>query len=118
MNDTNPVSPTSHQPSISKLLERHIEEYLGNLAVRNYSPQTIESQTKQFQYFHRFCGEQQVHKLDEVTRDAVGNYQIRLTWTRKVQRCEDDVLFVVGKKVHLEYVIATCQERLGQSRHD
>lgn len=79
MIDTNIVSPTS----TSKSLEQFISEYLTALAVRNYSPQTIESQTKQLRYFHHFCGEQKTHQINEVTREAVGIYQARLHCYRK-----------------------------------
>jgi integrase/recombinase XerD len=83
MNETNPVLPTSHQSSASNTLKQFISEYLSTLAVRNYSPQTIESQTKQLRYFCQFCGEEQIHNLDEVTREAVGIYQARLHYYRK-----------------------------------
>jgi integrase/recombinase XerD len=83
MNDTNLVSPTSHQPSTSKTLAKYINEYLAALAVRNYSPQTIESQTKQLRYFRQFCGEQHICQLEEITRDAIGIYQARLHGYRK-----------------------------------
>jgi integrase/recombinase XerD len=83
MNDINLVLPAPHHPSNSKSLGQFINEYLASLAVRNYSPQTIESQTKQLRYFHQFCGEEQIHKLDAVTREVVGIYQTRLHGYRK-----------------------------------
>jgi integrase/recombinase XerD len=81
MNDTNLVSTTSQQPS--KPIGKYISEYLASLAVRNYSPQTIESQTKQLRYFHQFCGDQRIDIINEVTRDAVGIYQSQLHDYRK-----------------------------------
>ena len=83
MNDTKTVLQTLHQPSDSKHISKYIQEYLASLAVRNYSPQTIESQTKQLRYFNKFCGENLIHELNEVTHDAVGIYQSQLHGFRK-----------------------------------
>lgn len=84
MSNINFASLTPPQlPSLNTIANR-ISEYLENLAVRNYSPQTIESQTKQLRYFREFCYEQQIHRLDAITRDAVGIYQARLHAYRKI----------------------------------
>jgi len=83
MNDTNTGASTLNQTSTSKNLGKYIGEYLAALAIRNYSPQTIESQTKQLRYFNQFCTEQNIYGLNEVTRDAVGIYQTRLYAYRK-----------------------------------
>jgi len=83
MNDTNLVSPQSRQPVDSKAIGKYICEYLNSLRVRNYSPQTIESQRKQLRYFHQFCEKQHIHLLDDVSRDVVGIYQARLHEYRK-----------------------------------
>ena len=81
MNDTTPVPPTSQQSA--KSIGIYISEYLASLAVRNYSPQTIESQTKQLRYFNQFCGSQHINIINEVTRDIVGSYQSQLHGYRK-----------------------------------
>ncbi len=83
MNVTNPVLAPSFQTPTANNLEQFISEYLAALTVRNYSPQTIESQTKQLRYFCRFCGKQKIFQINAVTREAVGIYQTRLYNYRK-----------------------------------
>jgi integrase/recombinase XerD len=81
MNDAKAILPTTQQPVI--LIEDHINEYLTSLAVRNYSPQTIESQTKQLRYFNQFCGGKHIDRIIDITRDMVGSYQSQLHGYRK-----------------------------------
>jgi integrase/recombinase XerD len=55
--------------------EETIPAYLEHLRVRNYSPQTIQSQTKQLVIFTRFCEAAQLVRADQVTRKLILEFQ-------------------------------------------
>jgi integrase/recombinase XerD len=55
-----------------------VELYLNNLRVRNYSPQTVQSQTKQLRYFRLFCEKAGRNNAGSVCRDTVLEYQTHL----------------------------------------
>jgi integrase/recombinase XerD len=52
--------------------------YLEHLAIRNYSPQTILSQSKQLRHFREFCTELGIKSATQVTRQIVADYQAHL----------------------------------------
>lgn len=60
-----------------------IRPYLENLRVRNYSPQTVHSQTKQLKQFTRFCEKCRVTALRQVDRKVILDYQAHLHHYRK-----------------------------------
>ena len=60
-----------------------IPRYLEHLAVRNYSPQTILSQTKQLRHFRETCEQAGVCHAIAVTRQIILDYQTHLFHYRK-----------------------------------
>ena len=75
---TSPTFPHSfpHQPP--QTLQEFIEAYLEHLLVVNYSPQTVESQTKQLCYFCKFCERQAIRRPEQVGWQEVSDFQIHI----------------------------------------
>jgi len=54
------------------------KQYLNHLLARNYSHETILSQSKQLRYFAAFCSRHAVKRPTSVTRDTIAAYQLEL----------------------------------------
>jgi len=67
----------------SKSLGSYVQDYLQQLAVRNFSPQTILSQRKQLWLFQQFCENQGVAYPSKITRSAVEAFQLHVHLYRK-----------------------------------
>lgn len=52
--------------------------YLEHLLVINYSPQTVESQTKQLRFFRKFCEQRKIERPDQIGWQQVSDYQIHI----------------------------------------
>ena len=64
-------------------LYHHLLRYLENLAVRNYSPRTIESRDKYLRYFIVWCDERGLTRPQQLDRPILERYQRHLFYYRK-----------------------------------
>lgn len=64
-------------------MARAIADYLDDLAVRNYSPTTIEGRTKYLGYFTTWAEERGITQPTEVSRPVLQRYQRHLFHRRK-----------------------------------
>lgn len=73
-----PTKSAPHRSLVSKGFVRPLNLYLENLAVRNYSKSTIESQTKQLRYFAESCSKLGLSSPEQVTGETIAAYQLFL----------------------------------------
>lgn len=68
---------------ISKSLGSYIQDYLQQLAARNFSPQTILSQRKQLRLFQQFCENQGLTYPSKLSRSVIEAFQLHVHLYRK-----------------------------------
>lgn len=73
------ISPLDREGPLRNLLESHLK----TLAVRQYSLQTIKTRREQLGVFLRWCANNAVEKLQDISRIALQKYQYDLLQYRK-----------------------------------
>lgn len=64
-------------------LYHHLLRYLEHLAIKNYSPRTIETRDKLLRYFIQWCDERGLTKPQQIDRPIMERYQRHLFYYRK-----------------------------------